>query len=329
MKFGKMHCVALAASVCLTSVPAWAAEYTIRLATIAQVGQPIDTAVNRFKEEVEEASDGRIEILVYPGGQLGGEIEIQDNVGIGTIQMAVIGSPLTVGKLPKLDVLNMYYLWRDREHMDAVLNGEIGQELFREYEEASGIHVVAANWQQGMRKTLLKREVSTPEEMRGVKIRVTAGVPVYDALWSAMGASPVPLSFPDTYSAMQTGVVDGVELPVDFIVNNGFQDLGKFLIETDHYVYSNFLIINSDLYNEMPDDLREIISQAGVEAGEFQTELMLEQEADLMTRLEDEGVSIIPADLDAFRESVESVAEQQMDVWGRDLYEAIVETPSN
>lgn len=329
MKTKILEIAALAVTTCFAAMPAWAADYSIRLATIAQVGQPIDTAVNRFKEQVEAASDGRIEVLVYPGGQLGGEIEIQDNVAIGTIQMAVIGSPLTVGKLPKLDVLNMYYLWRDRTHMMAVLEGDIGQELFREYEEASGIHVIAANWQQGMRKTLLQREATNPEELAGVKIRVTAGVPVYDALWSAMGASPVPLPFPDAYSGMQTGVVDGVELPVDFIVNNGFHDLGKFLIETDHYVYSNFLIANSDFLNDLPDDLREIISEAGVEAGEFQTELMLQEEGALLAQLEEEGVTIVRVDIEAFREAVEPVAETRMDVWGRELYESIQQTPSN
>lgn len=330
MKFRLYH-LATTASLCLAAftLPSAAADYTIRLATIAQVGQPIDTAAKQFKDKVESESDGRIEVSIYPGGQLGGEIEIQDSVAIGTIQMAVLGSPLTVGKLPKLDVLNMYYLWRDRGHMDAVLTGEIGQQLFKEYEDASGIHVVAANWQQGMRKTFLKRSASTPDEMNGIKIRVTAGVPVYDELWSAMGASPVPLPFPDAYSAMQTGVVDGVELPLDFIANNGFQDLGKYLIETDHYVYANFLIANSDFFNELPDDLKKIITDAGVEAGEYQTKLVLDQEAQLLGKLKEAGVNVVEADQDAFRQAVQPIAEGKMDVWGQDLYDAIVATQSN
>lgn len=326
-----LHRLAAAASLCLTAftLPAMAADYTIRLATIAQVGQPIDTAAKQFKDQVEKASEGRIEVSIYPGGQLGGEIEMQDNVAIGTIQMAVLGSPVTVGKLAKLDVLNMYYLWRDRDHMNAVLTGEIGQQLFKDYEEASGVHVIAANWQQGIRKTLLKRSAATPQEMNGIKIRVTAGVPVYDQLWSAMGASPVPLPFPDAYSAMQTGVVDGVELPLDFIANNGFQDLGKFLVETDHYVYSNFLIVNSDFFKQLPDELKKIVTDAGIAAGEHQTKLVLDQEAELLGKLKEAGVNIVEADQDALRQAVQPVADSKMDVWGRELYEAIIATPSN
>lgn len=331
MNYIKHSLCAIALAITASSVvaTAHAADYTIRLATISQVGQPIDKGTERFKEQVEKESNGRIKMQIYPGGQLGGEIEVQDNVAIGTIQMAVIGSPLTVGKLPKLDVLNMYYLWRDRDHMDSVLTGPIGAKLFKEYEDASGIHVITANWQQGTRKALLKKAASTPADMAGVKIRVTAGVPIYDALWSAMGASPVPLSFPDAYSAMQTGVVDAIELPVDFIYNNQFHDLGKFMVETDHYVYANFLIINADYFKALPDDLKQIIEKAGIAAGQYQTELVVSQENEIIEKLREAGVTIVPADTAAFRKAVEPVLESKMDIWGRDLYDEIQQSGLN
>lgn len=331
MKYITHSLCAIALAITGSSVvaTAQAADYTIRLATISQVGQPIDKGTERFKEQVEKESNGRIKVQVYPGGQLGGEIEVQDNVAIGTIQMAVIGSPLTVGKLPKLDVLNMYYLWRDRDHMDSVLTGPIGQKLFKEYEDASGIHVITGNWQQGTRKALLKKSASTPAEMAGVKIRVTAGVPIYDALWSAMGASPVPLSFPDAYSAMQTGVVDAIELPVDFIYNNQFHDLGKFMVETDHYVYANFLIVNADYFNKLPDDLKQLIEKAGVAAGQYQTELVVSQENEIIEKLRGAGVTIVAVDKTAFRDAVQPVLESKMDIWGRDLYDEIQQSGLN
>src|SRR5690606_6635967 len=129
--------------------------------------------------------------------------------------------------------------------------------------------------------------------------------------------------FPDAYSAMQTGVVDGVELPVDFIYNNRFQDLGKFLIETDHYIYANFLIINADFFNDLPEDLQQVIEKAGVAAGQYQTELVISQENEIIEKLKASGVTVVPVDKDAFREAVQPVLESKMEIWGRDLYDEI------
>lgn len=302
-----------------------AQEYTIKLALIAQTGQPIEQGAQKFKELVEKNSKGQIKVQIFPGGQLGGEIELQDSVANGTIQMASIGTPVTSAKLKKLDILNMYYLWKDRAHMRNVLEGPIGKELFDEYEKTTGIHVLATNWQQGTRETMTKRKVTKPAEFKGVKIRVTAGVPLYDQLWAAMGASPVPLAFPEAYSAMQTGVVDAVELPLDFIYNNGFYKLGKYVALTNHYFYTNIPIINAKFLASLPKDLKVVIENAAVTSGEFQTAIVLRQHDEIIKKLKDAGIEIIETDQKAFSDSVRPVFEKNMNVWGKDLYTKIVE----
>lgn len=313
-----------AAAMLVGGSTALAADHTIRVGLIAQVGQPIEKGAQLFKKKVEERSKGRASVKVYPGGQLGGEIELQDSVANGTIQMANIGTPVMSGKLKKLDILNMYYLWRDRKHMKEVLEGSIGSSLFSEYETATGIRVISANWQQGTRKTILKQKAVRPTDLNGVKIRVTAGVPIYDELWKAMGASPIPLAFPDAYSAMQTGVVDGVELPPDFIFNNGFHDLGKFLVETDHYFYTNVMIVNKAFHESLPQDLQTIVKEAAIEAGDYQTRILLEQQDQVVAKIRDSGVEVVKADTQAFADAVRPVFKKNMDTWGRDLYDRIV-----
>lgn len=329
MKMNKR--VFLLATLALTaaaSVPARAQEATIRLALIAQVGQPIEQGARRFKELVEQKTTGRVKVEIFPGGQLGGEIQLQDSVANGTIQAASIGTPVTAGKLKKLDVLNMYYLWRDRAHMSSVLTGDVGSALFDEYEKKTGIEVLAANWQQGTRQTMTKKRFTKPEEAKGVKIRTTAGVPLYDQLWSAMGANPVPLPFPEAYSAMQTGVVDAVELPLDFIVNNGFNKLGKYLVQTDHYMYTNLFIVNSKFLGTLPPDTQRILREAAKAAGEFQTQLVLKNEGELLNKIKAAGVEIVPTNRRAFATSVKPVFDKNGDVWGADLLSKINGTGS-
>ncbi len=304
-------------------VPAQA-EYTAKMALIAQTGQPIELGARKFKELVEANSKGQIKVQIFPGGQLGGEIELQDSVANGTLQLASIGTPVTAGKLRKLDILNMYYLWKDRAHMRKVLEGPIGKELFGEYEKVTGNRVIASNWQQGTRETLTKKRVTRPAEFKGVKIRVTAGVPLYDQLWGAMGASPVPLPFPEAYSAMQTGVVDAVELPPDFILNNGFNKLGKFLSLTNHYFYTNIVIVNAKFYASLPKELQAVVEDAALKAGEYQTAMILKQQDEYVQKIKASGVEIVPTDEKAFAQAVRPVFDRNMSAWGKDLYERIV-----
>ena len=156
---------AAAGCVAALAAPAVRAQATtMRLALIAQVGQPIELGAQRFKQLVEQQTGGKLRVDIFPGGQLGGEIQLQDSVSNGTFQMACIGTPLAAGKLKKLDILNMYYLWKDREHMKRVLTGPIGKDLFDEYGAKTGIEVLAANWQQGTRHTMSKRRFTKPRK---------------------------------------------------------------------------------------------------------------------------------------------------------------------
>jgi len=237
--------------------------------------------------------------------------------------MANIGSPVTAGKLKKLDILNVYYLWKDRDHMNRVLTGSIGKELFAEYTHATGIRVLAPNWQQGTRQMLTKRKGTKPEDLNGIKIRVTAGVPLYNDLWAAMGASPVPLPFPEAYSAMQTGVVDAVELPADWIFNNGFHRLGKFLLRTNHYFYTNLPIINAKFFESLPPDLQALIEDASRQSGEFQTKAMLKEQDEILGKIKSAGVEIVETETAAFRQAVQPVFAKNISVWGKDLFDRI------
>jgi TRAP-type transport system periplasmic protein len=300
-----------------------AAEFTIKLALIAQAGQPVERGSQHFKQLVEAGSQGRVSVQIFPGGQLGGEIEQQDSVSNGTIQMCNLGVAVTAGKLTKLNILNMYYLWKDRDHMGRVMTGPIGQAMFKEYQEKTGNRVLPANWQQGTRQMLANKKALTPAEMRGIKIRVTAGAPIFNELWSAMGANPVPLPFPETYSAMQTGVVDAVELPADWIFNNGFHKLGKFLLETSHSFYTNLPLINAKFFNALPPDLQKLIEESSRQAGEMQTQIVLKDQADLLGKIRDSGVEMVKLDTEPFRAAVRPVYEKNMPTWGRDLYEQI------
>lgn len=300
-----------------------AQEYQIKLGLIAPQGHPVTEASKRFAEEVEQSTQGKVSVQIYPGGQLGGEIELQDQVALGTIQAANIGTPVMSGKLKKLDILNMYYLWESRDHMNRVLTGPIGEDLWAQYEQRTGARVIAANWQQGTRHALTMKPATTPEEMAGIKIRVTAGVPLYNDLWTAMGANPVPLGFPEAYPAMKQGVIDAVELPLNWMIKGGFVELGNYVDLTAHYFYTNVMIMNARFLESLPEELREKVVDVAVRAGEYNTQLVLADESALREQIKSEGIEFVEADQEAFRASVQKVYQQKMDVWGEELFERV------
>ncbi|HTU02280.1 MAG TPA: TRAP transporter substrate-binding protein [Candidatus Sulfotelmatobacter sp.] len=296
-----------------------------KLGLIAPMGHPVQVASERLAKLVAERTGNRLQIQVFPGGTLGGEIDLRDGVGLGTVQMAGIGYPIMNGIVKEMEILNLYYLWRDRAHMMKVVDGPIGADFNRQL-RARNIEVLAANWQQGTRQTLTKRPARNPREFNGIKIRVTAGIPVYQDLWQAMGAISVPLPFPELYSALQQGVVDSVELPLDWMWNGKFYKLGKNIDLTSHFVYTNCVLINTGFFASLPADVQKILRDTAVEVGAWQTEQVLGQEKDLRQKMEAEGIGFVDTDVEAFRAAVQPVYKKWESKWGKELYDRIVNT---
>jgi tripartite ATP-independent transporter DctP family solute receptor len=305
---------------------AWAGETKVaKLGLIAPVGHPVQLASERLAKLVAERTGNRLQIQVFPAGTLGGEIDLRDGVSLGTVQMAGIGYPILNGIVSEMEILNLYYLWRDRDHMMKVVEGPIGAEFGRKL-RARNIEVLAANWQQGTRQSLTKKPARNPKEFNGIKIRVTAGIPVYQDLWQAMGAITVPLPFPELYSALQQGVVDAVELPLDWMYNGKFYKLGKYIDLTNHFVYTNCVIVNADFLQSLPPDVQKILKDTTAEVGGWQTEQVLGQEKDLRQKMESEGIVFVDTDVEAFRAAVQPVYKKWESKWGKELYDRIVNT---
>lgn len=294
-----------------------------RMGSILAADNAVVEASERFSDIVAQRTDGKITIQVIPGGALGGELDQRDAVSNGTLTMANLGLPIAAPDEKRLDLYNLYYLWESRDHMMKVVTGPIGADVLSVYEENANIKVLATNWQMGTRHTITKKPVRTPEDFNGVKIRVTAGVPLYSDLWSAMGASPVPLPFPEAYGALQAGTVDAVELPLDIMYEQGFHQLGQYLTLTEHYYYVNSIHMNNQAFAELPQEAQTMLVEAAQEAGRYSSDRVLKQQEQFRQNIADDGIELIEPDVEAFRESVQPVYENNMDLWGREFYERV------
>ncbi|UTV99090.1 DctP family TRAP transporter solute-binding subunit [Marinomonas rhizomae] len=222
-------------------------------------------ATEVFKNLVEAESGGRIEVNVYPSGQLGGETDLVQSAQEGTLSMAMVsGAFAKVCK--EASVLEIPYLFPSAPVAWEVLDGEFGKALSEHCLEESGLRTLAYG-ETGFRNfTNSKRPVAEPKDLSGLKIRVQT-LPLYVEMVKAMGAEPTPIAWPEVPSALTTGVVDGQENPVSVIEANKFYEFQKYLTLDGHVYGTDFLLINEDLYQSLSDEDRAIIDRAAKVAG--------------------------------------------------------------
>jgi tripartite ATP-independent transporter DctP family solute receptor len=294
-----------------------------KMGLISPADHPVTKASQYMAELVKERTNGGIEIQVFPNGVLGGEVELQAAVRSGAIHMASIGDGHAAAYSKPWNIFVMYYIWPDAETMHRIQAGPPFEPFVRDYEQNSGVTVLAMNWEQGARHLLAKKPVRTPEDLRGVKIRVDQ-LPLHSEGWRAMGANPTPLAFPEIYSALQQGVVDAMECPLNWIYSSGFHEHAKYLNLTAHSRYMNMVIINTKLLEGLSPEYQQILREAAVEAGLYETELSRQEELDYRKKMEAEGVTFVEVDVEAFRNRVLPLFEKNMDRWGREVYDIIM-----
>jgi tripartite ATP-independent transporter DctP family solute receptor len=263
-------------------------------------------------------------MTVHPAGELGNDNAILEGVRLGSIDIGLTGNPFFTQFAPRLNVMDLPYLFRDAAHAHAVMDGPIGAELLKDLERnrMKGI----AFWEIGFRHvTNSKGPVRTPDDLKGVKIRTTPNRAHLEAfrLW---GANPVPMPFTELYLALQTGTVDAQENPINNIFANRMYEVQKHLSLTGHAYTASIAAMSLAKFNALPADLQKAVLDAALEAGRFQRELNAKQEGENLARIKAAGLQVIEkVDVEAFRKVVyEPVAKTYTDQHGKEIVERIL-----
>lgn len=295
-----------------TSESATAQQIELRLGHNVAVGTPTDQGVKRFAQLVEERSNGTIKVRTYAGGQLGNEQQMIEGLQIGTIDMAAIVGATFGNVVPEANVLGLLYAFRDVEHMQKAMRGEPGKMIADALRTKLNIHLIDGSWYYGTRQLTSNRPVERPEDMQGMKIRIVP-VPIFEAGWRAIGATPTPVDFKELFTALQTNTVDAQENPLPIIESVGVPLVHKNLTLTGHVVANETLAMSDDTYNRLTPEQRGLIVQAARDAGEYRNKLTLDSEAALLEKFKANGMTIISSDKDAFRTKVSGVAKSFRD----------------
>ncbi|HXX39080.1 MAG TPA: DctP family TRAP transporter solute-binding subunit [bacterium] len=213
-----------------------------------------------FKQIVESETGGAVAVNLYPAGQLGGETQLAQAVKLGTLQMAMVSGAFSQF-CREAQVFDMPYLFPSYTVAWKVLDGPFGQELAKQCLQETGMRILEYG-QVGFRNfTNSVRPIRTPADLKGLKIRVQPA-PVYLALVKSMGASPTPVEWTETYSALQQKVVDGEENPVSTIQFAKLYEVQKYLTLDGHTYGVSFMLINEKFFQGLPKNIQAIVQDA-------------------------------------------------------------------
>lgn len=277
-------------------------EISLRLAHVGSETHQYNIASVKFKELVEEKSNGQIKIEIYTDGVLGDEGEVVEQILDGTMDITTVSADSSFANtVPEMNLFGIPFLFRDIDHVYATLDGEVGQELL-EIVDQKGMKALGF-WEVGLRHvTNNKRPINTPEDMNGLKIRVQPA-PVWEAHMQALGASPTPVGFNELYTALDQGVVDGQENPLNTIDSMKFYEVQPYLALTGHTYSPAITVMSQNAWNQLSVEQQAIIEEAFEEAKVYQRETLNAKNEEILAKFEAEGITITNPDLDSFRKA--------------------------
>ncbi|KZB59840.1 TRAP transporter substrate-binding protein [Thalassospira sp. MCCC 1A02491] len=318
-KFAALTAIALAGF----NGPAMAQEFTFTFGHVLMEDTPNGKAARAFEKEVEEKSNGRIEINVIPAGGLGGDVDIIEQLQNDLVQIA-IPPTATLGNFePKLQVLDLPFILPSEEMMVKVLDGEVGRSILDTLDQ-HGMHGVNF-WGAGFRNiTNNVREIISVEDLAGIKMR-TMQAPVILTQYNEWGANPTAMAFAEVYGGLQAGVVDGQENPIANIVAMKFYEVQKYMTLSSHAYHGYAAVMSENAWNSLPDDLRAIVVTAFDNARDLARELTNEYEAEELAKISSDIAvhRLTDAEKEAFIKGSFAVHEAFADVVTPELINSI------
>lgn len=257
----------------------------------------------KFKALVEERSGGRITINHHSNAELGGERDMIEGVTLGTVDMTFVASSSVGNFVKEAQIFDFPFLFRDFDHVEAVMRTDIAKGLAETIEKTAGVKFMS--WGVNGFRYLCNslRPVRHPDDMKGLKLR-TIENQIHMEFFTALGASPTPMSAGELYTALQQKTVDGMDGPLAWIVPAKFWEVQKYISETRHLYAPSVCLMDLNRFNGLSKDTRELLLRCAEEAADYQLNWCREIDATLFGEVQKLGMEMTNAkdlDLDAFR----------------------------
>jgi len=299
-------------------------KVTLRIASVSGPQHHHNNALRWYAERVAKRTDGSLELKVLDGAQLGGERDYIEGMILGSIEMSQVSTGPVAAFIPEFDLFSLPYIFRNTDHFVKVINGPIGAKYF-ELLEKRGIKGLC--WfDNGYRNVFnSKRPVRTPEDMKGLKIRVMESPIMVDTI-NSMGGSATPMAYGELYTAIQQGVLSGAENAPGNVFNDKFYEVTKFYSLTNHFRPPGVVAVSLKVWNRLTKAHQTALQEEAKVLQPYEIDLTQVVEKDSLEKLKGKGMQINEVDFEAFQKAVKPVHDKFGAKHGADLIKQVLET---
>jgi tripartite ATP-independent transporter DctP family solute receptor len=288
------------ATIAFARAPARAATWAYRYASNLSVDHPLNVSIHQCWEAVRRETGGRLDVQTFPNSQLGGDTSVLSQLRSGAVQFFTLDGGILQGVVPVAAIQGIGFAFKDSADAFRALDGPLGDYVRKEI-AAKGLYVHSKMWENGMRQiTSSTKPMRTADDLSGFRIRTPAGALWVD-LFRSFGASPTPINFNETYTALQTKIVDGEENPYAIIDSAHLYEVQRYLTVTNHMWSAYHLLGNADAWRALPPDVQKIVDRNLTKYALQQRVATAERNASLADQLARRGMKISAAETGSFR----------------------------
>ena len=323
----KLFKVAAATALLVSSVIA--ADYTIKLTHVVSPNTPKGMGADFFAKRVGELTSGKVEVVVFPNSQLYGDGEEMKALKLGNAHIAMPSFSKFTSIVPEMQLFDLPFIFRDKDHLYKVLDGEVGK-ILKDKVSAKGF-VALDYWDAGFKHlSSNKKALLVPEDAAGQKFRIMSSH-VLEAQFKTIGANPQVLPFSEVYSALQQGVVDGAENPLSNFYTKKFNEVQTDLTLSDHGYLGYLVIMSESFWKKFPADLKPMVLQAMREATEYERKLAAQDDEETLKKIKEYGAqsgklkvhTLTAEQKKAWQVAMEKIYPQFYSVIGEDLIKKV------
>lgn len=301
-------------------------KIVLRYGHVGPPGNPYYIGAEEFAKKVHEKTKGKVEIKVYPAGQLGQDRDLAEGVQLGTVDIAIPSNAVMTRYVPQAMVFELPFIFRDIQHWEKVVDGPIGKKIASYFEE-KGFYVLAF-YDGGWRGPYATQPIRKFDDFKGLKFR-TMESQMHIAIYKALGARGVPMASSEQYSALQQGVIDGGDSPWVWYKQLNHCEVAKHLTTLRLFHLNNVHLMSTKVANKLNPELFDLIKEASHEARIYQTRVQQDIDTRLLKELQKEGVKIYifsPEEQRKVVEAAKTVWKNYEKEIGKELIDAVVQT---
>jgi len=279
----------------------------LKLAHVLDPTHPVHLAMEKMAERLDEISAGKMEIQIFPSGQLGSETESIEQLQRGALAMVKTSAAAMEGFLPEMAVFGLPYLFRNNDHYWSALNGEVGKELL---DSGLGIGIKGlCYYDSGSRSFYtVEKPILSPDDLDSLKIRVMKSKTAMDMI-SRMGGAPTPISWGELYTSLQQTMVDGAENNPPSYLSSRHYEVAKYYSLDEHTSIPDLVIFSKSIWDALTPQMQGWLEEAAADSVLFQRKLWQEKTEEAIVALKEKGVTIYNPDKEAFSEKVNPMYE--------------------